>query len=156
MTTSGNIDKDYILWVLLDQTRDTIFKLREDELSQFGATVVEAGVLFVIQRLGDKATPAKISQWMLRQHHTASALLKRMEKKGLIKRTKDPVRGNTWIISLTEKGENISNQSSIRDSLHAVMSVLSEKEQEQLYKYLVKLRDNAIQHATTVKVPFSQ
>lgn len=155
MNTSAYADKDYNLWVLLFQTRDAIFKVRNNELSQYGITIVEAGALFIIQAIGDKATPAKISQWMLRQHHTVTALLKRMENKGLIMRTKDPDRKNTWRVCLTEKGENAYNQSNIRDSLHAVMSVLSENEHEQLEEYLMKLRDKAIKHAISVQVlPF--
>jgi len=155
MNTSAFADKDYNLWVLLSQTRDVIFKVRENELSQYGITAVEATALFVIRVIGDEATPAKISRCMLRQHHTVTALLKRMENKGLIMRTKDPDRKNTWRVCLTEKGQNAYNQSSIRDSLHAVMSIFSENEHEQLEKYLKKLRDEAIKHIISVPVlPF--
>ena len=113
--------------------------------------MVEARALFVIQAIEDKATAAKISRWMLRRHHTVSALLKRMERKGLIMKTKDPDRKNTWVISITEKGQNAYQKSNIRESLHEIMSVLSEEEHEQIESSMKKLRDQAIKH--TVDIP---
>jgi DNA-binding MarR family transcriptional regulator len=122
-------------------------RVRENELQKFGISTVEAGTLYVIKAIGrteGKVTPSKIAKGMLRQHHTVTALLKRMEKKGLITRSKDPDNKGALIIQLTEKGEAARKQSKNRDSLHRVMSVFSEDEKERLEEYLFRLRDNAI------------
>src|SRR4030042_6521186 len=110
-------DQEHTLFILLCQARDAMLRVRDSELSKRGLTAVEAGALHVIHVIGDKATPATISKSMLRQHHSVTALLKRMENKGLVKRTKSPDRKNTWIINLTEKGREAYINSNVRDSL---------------------------------------
>ena len=89
MNAPLSTDQDYNLWVLLHQAKDAVFKAREKELSQYGISAMEAAALFIIQAIGDKATPAEISRWIFREHHTVTALLSRMEKKGLITKVKD-------------------------------------------------------------------
>jgi len=148
-------DHDYNLWVLLHQAKDAVFKAREKELHQYGIAAREAAILFVIQAIGDKATPAKISRWIFREHHTVSSLLSRMEKKGLITRVKASDRKNIWIVSLTEKGQNAYRQSLKRKSIHAVMSSLSENERQQLESYLMKIRDTALKRSVSEPIlPF--
>lgn len=149
MTTSLSRDKDFNLWVLLQQARDAVFKAREKELNQYGITPMEAAVLFTIQVIGDTATPAEIARWIFREHHTATALLNRMEKKGLVRKVKNPDRKSLWIVSLTEKGQNAYRQSVKRESIHTVMSFLSENERQQLESYLRKVRDEALKYAVS-------
>ena len=137
-------DKDFELWVLIHQTRDAIFKLRENELRQHGITTMEAGVLFLIHLIGYKTTPAEISRWIFREPHTVSVLLNRMEKKGLIKKTKNLDRRNLVRISLTEKGKQAYNNTLKRESIRNTIATLSEEERQQLYSYMQKLRDKAL------------
>jgi DNA-binding MarR family transcriptional regulator len=145
-------DQNYILWILLYQARDAILKVRDNELNKYGLTVAEFSTLHVINIIGDEVTPAMISKCMLRQHHSVTALLKRMEKKWLISMTKNIKRKNTWIVSLTEKGKESFRKSYTRDSLTSVMSVLMEDEKSRLVEYLTKLRDKAIRYSTTLQV----
>ena len=66
MKTSVNIDKDYRLAILLYHVKDFIFKARSNELSKYDLTPVEAGAMYIIQGMGDKVTPAKISNHCIR------------------------------------------------------------------------------------------
>jgi len=150
LNTFTNVDKDYKLWILLHQSKDYVAKVRDNELNKFGISIAEGGTLYVIKAIGrieGKVTPSKIAKGMLRQHHTVTALLKRMEKKGLVTRNQDPDNKGALIIRLTEKGETILKQSYDRESLHRVMSVFSDEEKDQLEEYLFRLRDNAIKQA---------
>ena len=141
MTTSIYRDKDFNLWVLLQQARDAVFKARDKELSPYGITPMETAVLFIIQAVGDQVTPAEISRWIFREHHTVTALLSRMQQKELVRKIKNPDRKNLWIVSLTEKGQNAYRQSVKRESIHTAMFLLSENERQQLESYLRKVRD---------------
>jgi len=157
MSAPLSTDQDFSLWVFLHQTRDAVFKAREKELSQYEITTMEAGVLFIIQAIGDKATPAEISRWIFREHHTVTALLSRMEKKGLIMKAKANDLGmkKMWTVSLTEKGENAYRQSVKRESIHTAMSPLSENDRQQLESYLKKVRDQALKHSVSAPtLPF--
>jgi len=107
---------------------------------------MEAVALFIIQAIGDRATPAEISQWVSREHHTVTSLLSRMEKKGLITKAKDLNRKNVWRVSLTEKEQNAYRQSVKRESIHEAMSPLSENESQRLESYLKKVQDKALKY----------
>jgi len=148
-------DSAYRLWVLLSQVDNTIFKAREKELRQIGISPEQAAALFIIQVLDNKGTPAEISRWLLRRPHTVSGLLSRMEKKGLLRKTKDLKRGNLVRVSLTEKGQQVYNQSSQLKSVHDIMSSLSEERRQQLISYLLELRAGALEKfGVTQEPPF--
>ena len=140
-------DPDYSLWVLIRQTRDAIIKSRKNELRRYGISSIQAGVLFTIQAIGNEATPAEISRRLIREPHSISGLLSRMEKRGLVKKTKDLTRKNLVRVSLTKKGGNIFQKSGERKSFHKIMSVLSKEEHQQLMKSLEILRDKALKEA---------
>ena len=137
-------DHDYNLWVLLRQTRDAIIKARARELQQYGISSIQAAVLFTIQAIGDSATPAEISRRLIREPHSVSELLSRMEREGLIKRVKDLPRKNQVRVLITDKGRQAYEQSTEREAIHRIMSVLSEEEHQQLRSCLEKLRDEAL------------
>lgn len=152
MENSWETDQEHTIWMLLYQTRDTMLRVRDGELSNRELTAVEAGALHVINVIGDKATPAMISKVILRQHHSVTALLKRMENKGLITRRRSSNRRNTWIISLSEKGKKAYEKSNVGNSLYEMMSVLSNDEKNQLKGILTKLRNKALAYEQSLQI----
>jgi DNA-binding MarR family transcriptional regulator len=126
-------------WIWLSRTRDAVFSARRKELHRYAISARQASVMFVIQALGDKATPGEISRWLLREPNSVSEFLKRMEKDGLIKRSPDPRRRNVVRVKLTEKGIKAHQKTTKLESIHKVMAVLSEEEIGQLIKLLEKL-----------------
>ena len=129
-------DRDYELWVLLAHTREAMFNSRKKELRKYNINPRESAVLHIVQTLGDRAIPTEIARWLLRKPHSISELLNRMEKRGLIKKTRDVNRRNVIIVSLTEKGQGVYHQSLKRKSMHKIMSSLSNEESQQLRVYL--------------------
>ena len=116
MKDSLAMDQDYMLWWLILHMRRAMFKARSKELLQYGITTAEAAALFVIHVNDNKVTPTEISRWLLRESHSTSCLLARMEKDGLISRTKDLDRKNLVRVTMTEKGHQILNKASKRVS----------------------------------------
>lgn len=140
------VDLRHGLWTLLLRTRKIMYKAREKEHHQHGISLGSSGVLLTILRLGEKATPSAISRDLFLEPHSVSELLKRMEKEGLIKRTKDSKRRNLVHVELTEKGYDAHLESSERESTNAIMSVLTYEEQLELWCLLAKLRASAIEY----------
>jgi DNA-binding MarR family transcriptional regulator len=140
-------DRDYDLWVLVRQTRDAIIKAREKELVQSGISSIQAAVLFTLQAIGNEATPAEISRRLVREPHSVSGLLSRMEKQGLIKKVKNLPRKNMVRVTITEKGQAAYHKSAERASMHEVMAILSENERKELWTLLEKLRDKSLKLA---------
>jgi DNA-binding MarR family transcriptional regulator len=153
MKNISPMDEDYNLWVLLHQTTDAVLRARQKELDQFGISVIEVGVLVVIQAIGEKATPSEISRRIFREPHSVSALLNRMEKKGLVKKTQDLDRKNLVRVSITEKGRQAYDKSTRRKSIYRVISSLSEEERQQLRSFLEKLRTKAFKELTVEYKP---
>lgn len=148
INTNSLIDKDYALIIRFHQARTMIAKVRNKELSQYGVTATQAAVLFFIDLLntsGGKATPGQLSRWLLREPHTVSRILVRMEKDGLVNRLRGSDKKNELNIVLTSKGQQIYNESRKRESFKEIISCLSEEERKQLSSSLNKLRAKAFQ-----------
>lgn len=131
-------------WLLLEQTRNAIFKARDLELEQVGISVAQSAVMFVIHTLEGRARPADIARWLVREPHSISGLLTRMERDGLLKREPDPERRNSVSIVLTAKGKDVCDKTFRRETVREVLSCLSEEERKSLRGTLIKLRDRAL------------
>jgi MarR family transcriptional regulator, transcriptional regulator for hemolysin len=136
--------EDFELARLLTITRDAIRKARQKELNQFNVHIRRASLLRAIDSLGEKATPVAIAQWLLRERHTVSELLGKIEVEGLAKKIRDLDRKNRVRVVLTLKGTKMLEKSIVRTSLHQIISCLSEEDRERLRSLLKKLRARAM------------
>ncbi len=136
-------DADHDLWMLLTHTRYAIYRSREKELQRFGVSPEQVGVMFIVQALGNRATPSEISRFILRQPHTVSALIERMEEKGFVKKEHDLDKKNLVRVSLTDKGQRVYENSTKRGPIHRIMKVLSDEERTLLRGLLEKLHTEA-------------
>ena len=136
--------KDYLTWMLLLQTRDVLLRAREKELRQYGISAEQAWVLFILQAISYRPTPTDIALWMLRKPNTICSLLSRMERKGLVRKTKNSVRKNWVRVELTEKGQQAYYQATKMKSIHKAMSCLSEEKRKQLNLCLSTLREKQL------------
>ena len=137
-------DSDYGVWVALARARDAVFKVRGFELAGYGVSPIETLVLFLVFDARENPTPADLSRLMLREHNSVSGLLRRMESKGLIQRSRDIARRNVWRINLTTKGKEACLGAMKIEVLHAVMSEISESEKQALQAHLNKIADKAL------------
>jgi DNA-binding MarR family transcriptional regulator len=132
-------DEDQDLWLLLTHARYAVFRAREKELQRYGVSPEQVGLLFVVQALGNKATPAALSRFILRQPHTVSALVDRMARRGLVKKVKDLDRKNLVRVVMTEKGQKTYELSTKRGPIHRIMSTLNPEERKQFKDYLERI-----------------
>ena len=132
------------LWALLDQATTAMSRVADNELSQAGITMIQGAVLYYVKNAKEPVIPAHISRWLFREPHTVSQLLMRMEKQGLVKRTKNLDRKNQLRITLTEKGEQAYQKQIEMRVISKILSMLSPEECEKLGANLKKLRDEAV------------
>lgn len=144
-------DPNYKLWVLLHQTRDVFHKVREKEVAKYGITAVQSAVLFVISANDGETTPGIISNWLLREPHTISTTLTRMEKQGLVNKIKNRGRGGELTIRLTEKGKQTYIETANIDIIKEMLSCVSEDERELLRSLLKKLRNKGLKYLFSPK-----
>ena len=132
------------LWALLDQATTAMSRVADNELSQAGITMIQGAVLYFVKNAKEPVIPAHISRWLFREPHTVSQLLMRMEKQGLVKRTKDLDKKNQLRITLTEKGEKAYQKQTETRGIGKILSVLTPEECNKLGASLKKLRDEAV------------
>jgi DNA-binding MarR family transcriptional regulator len=156
MSNVSNANQYYELWVLLQQASDAMFEARENELREYGITAMQAAVLYIVKAIGDEATPAQVSRWILRKPHSVSGILQRMEKAGLVKKTKDLTRRNMVRVTMTDKGRQALSQSMKRKSFQRILSSLSENERQQLRAQLRTVRNKGLKEigVDPRKMPF--
>ena len=146
MKNFSSTDQDYNLWVLLNQTSDLILKARRKELGQYGILPVQAALLSVVKAIGHKAGLVDISQRLFREPNSVTCLVNRMEKAGLVRKSKGLGRKKIRV-TLTKKGEQAYHQSIRQRSIRQIMASLSEVERQQLASSLQTLWDEATKRA---------
>jgi DNA-binding MarR family transcriptional regulator len=144
MTKTKSIDGNYDLWWLLSQVKDAIEKAEMKILENYNLSPRDSKILFLIHELGDNVTILNLAQYCFRQTNSISEHLIRMEKAGLVERTKSD-KGKRLRVKLTDKGLNAYQLiSSEQDLIYNIMSTLSGEEHKQLTVYLELLRDSAL------------
>ena len=133
------LDKNLAIWVASRIVNDALIVARVDELDKLRITPRQASVLFMIDTLGQGATPAEIARGALRRPHTVSHMLSMLEKDGLIEKHADLPRANQVRISLTEKGKKIYDKSARQDAIKRILATLTDEERESYRQVLAKL-----------------
>ncbi len=144
-TENYNVENELELWWLMHQTTHLMERAREKEMKKVSLSVVQAGILFAIQVLGNRATPAELARWHSREPHTISGVLNGMVSKGLVEKIKDLDRRNLVRVAITDKGKEIYNEYVVkRGSIHDMISTLTEEEQQTLWSFLSRMRAKAL------------
>jgi DNA-binding MarR family transcriptional regulator len=137
-------DEFFYLWVLIAQTKDAILKARERDYARYGISNDRRAVLYIIQNHGGEAAPVDIARDLFRELHSVTEMLKRMEKAGLVTRSKGTGRSKV-VVRLTDEGRDVFNQSLHAGTDERIFSVLTKKERDRLAQSLWKLRSKVLQ-----------
>jgi len=147
-------EQEFKLWVMLEQAQSAVFAAREKELAQFGISPMKAAVLFIANSIGRQATPAEIARWILRKSHTVSGLLDRMEKDGLVTRAKNLPKKNLVRVTITAKGQKALRQAMKREYIRRIFASVPEKNRQELYDQLEKIREKGLKLSGFPKPPY--
>ena len=139
----ASTNKEFELYKWLQRTSNISLKIRGKELLSHGVSAMHAAVLDTVLEIGEKATPAEIARRLVREPHSISNLLNRMEKQGIVCKVNDLDRKNLKRVVLTQKGRDTYAKISERNSLVSLMSNISNDEYNQLVEKLKKILANA-------------
>lgn len=143
MNDAIQLDEYYTLWRLLSQTRSAIFKVRHKKVGHY-VHPNQGAALVSIWSMNGQVTPAMLARRLYLEPHSVSELIIRMEKKGLVRKTRDSKRGNVVRISITDKGREVCRKSMGQDLIHDIISALSDEQREQLRACLTILHKEAL------------
>lgn len=145
MKTKPNTSRENDIWTLLNQAQHAAERAAETEMRQLGIPKMHAEVLSLVKSTEGPVTPADIARLLFREPHTISGLLNRMEKQGLVKRVKDLKRKNLVRVAITDKGEKAYRKMGDAEVIHDILSSLTAKEQDDLKRYLEKIRRRGLE-----------
>ncbi len=143
----------YDLWGAINLTRDAVLKVRSRELMKCNLSVEQSGILYLLAILDHEPTLTEVSMYLVKELHSLSKTVMRMENLGLLKRAKDAKRKNVLRLSLTDEGRQAYTCARNRESIEWIMSVLSEKEEQQLTSCLNKILNRALEQLGINKLP---
>lgn len=139
MNKSLTNQSNFKLWVQIGKLSHSIILARQRELSQHGVPVRQYQVLRIIEDLGAKATLSRISLEAERTPNVISRQTIRMEKDGLLKRSKYKPKSNLLTLELTQKGLDILSIAKKSKSIDGIFLILSLEERNQLESTIKKL-----------------
>ena len=133
----------YDLWSVFDRAHFAIARLRELELAQHDLTIEQASILYVLTKLGGKATVKELENETMRQHHSILMLINGMAKTGLVYKVKD-TDNRRYKITVTKEGQTIYNNvttASIKESFAVLPDQCQVQLKNLLFALLVKSRE---------------
>ena len=145
MSAENRERESFYLWALIRNISHLMGRARDRELSRYGLTVTQSAILSAVKRLGEAATPGSVALFLYRESTTISNTLIRMEKQGLVKRTRDPMRRREVRITLTPPGEDALREAGKRDIINRALAGLTEAESREMIEKLEPLRDVLLQ-----------
>ncbi len=133
-------------WSRLQMATTALNRARDLELAKIGLNMPQAEVLYCLKIAKEPMTPMKLCRMMFKQPHTVSAMVHRMESRGLVVTRRDMKRKNWVRVSLTRKGEEAFERWSKTTMVPDVaFSSLSTKEREALSAITKKLHAKSVE-----------
>jgi DNA-binding MarR family transcriptional regulator len=133
-------DPDINLLIMFDQSNSVITTAIELELKHLHITQPQVRILTMLSRENRPVTIDELADWTFKEFNSVSTLINRMEKHGLVKKTRKNEDLKTYIVP-TEKGSTLYHKKVTELSIHMSFGELSDEEKKQLYNILKKIRD---------------
>ena len=132
-------------WIRLRQAAGVANRIVEVELGKLGTTLAQVDVLTILSLSKGSLTPGEIAAYVFREKHSASALLTRMQRAGLVKKVRSRRDQRVVKIQIQPKGrELIAKALGVEYRADLLASNFTEEEVRQFDGYLKRLRDASL------------
>ena len=132
-------------WIRLRQAAGVTNRIVEVELGKLGTTLAQVDVLTILSLSKGSLTPGEIAAYVFREKHSASALLTRMQRAGLVKKVRSRRDQRVVKIQIQPKGrELIAKAVGVEYRADLLVSNFTEEEVRQFDGYLKRLRDASL------------
>lgn len=137
---------EMIDWLRLQMATTALNRARELELAKIGLNTSQAEILYCLKIAREPMTPMRLSRMLCKQPHTVSAMVHRMESRGLVVVKRDMKRKNWIRVSLTKRGEASLNLWAAATTVPDVaLSSLTDRERKMLSSITKKLHGKALE-----------
>jgi len=128
------------LWLVIMRSHRALTRLAEESITKAGLCLTDFAALEALLHKGP-LTISEIQGKVLLASGSMTAAVDRLEKLGLVVRKSSPSDRRARVVQLTPEGRRLAASSYEQHAkdLEALMSALSEKEKQQLYRSLKRL-----------------
>ncbi|MFC1905419.1 MarR family winged helix-turn-helix transcriptional regulator [Chloroflexota bacterium] len=137
---SSGIDLAKSAWLVCHRACNLIARCEEALFARAGISPQQFGVLYAINEIEEPVTVSKIADFIERDRNTISMIVDRMEKAGLVERTRDLNDRRSVRIVATKKGKSLF-QHSLNDQI-ALISRLAVAFQDGELEVAIRLLEN--------------
>ncbi len=141
-------EPNFKLWLLFASIHHKMVSLRENELKPYNITTGQLRMLRIIESLGSKAILSEVAKIVERKLDVISRQASMMEKDGLITRIRDKPKSSLLRLELTDKGQELLKTINSSQGLNEVLSVLTEKERQQMSSALKRVLTKLNKYST--------
>jgi len=138
-------------FMLLQRTRDLLFRCEDQAVAEFGITAEQYSVLMAMKGLDDPVKVTDVARRLERKVNSVSMLVDRMVNAGLVTRERDLPDRRAVRLGLTGKGQEASERAApvVLRLVEELLSPLSHEDMDTLVTLLDNLRENARKHLGT-------
>lgn len=135
-------------WLLCHQTFNLVSKCEDVMFAKAGTTTQQHAVLMAIKYINDPVKPTDVASWLDRNTNAITLIIDRMERDGLVKRVRDLRDRRSLRLIMTQKGEELLEQTTIPgwELVEEILSCLSEEELKTFNSIMEKVREKAFQY----------
>ena len=129
-------------WLLIHQTHRLLEKNDKAVMKEAGLTPRKHAVLLAMHSIPSPPKVNEVAAWLDRNPNGISRLIDRMEKDGLVERTRDTVDRRAARLTVTPKGEGCYKKANelFRQHCRDIFAALSEEELAVLSKIMGSIR----------------
>jgi DNA-binding MarR family transcriptional regulator len=133
------------LWYLLQQTYLLSFRHLEQVTSKEGLSHSQAAALAVLDAAGRALPLSHLARYLTQEAQSTTELADRLERRGLVRRTRDARDRRLVLLELTPEGREVAAriQPGIAEGGEQLLSPLNERERAKLAELLRPMRDRA-------------
>jgi DNA-binding MarR family transcriptional regulator len=135
------LKNNYEIWGVFVKIQKLIARERDIELTRYGISPEQSHILHHLHDQGGSSTLNLIASFSLVSHNAASLMVRRMEKQGLVDRTKTQ-NSKQFRVSITQKGRDVFDKMP-KISVEMTFSTLTLEEKRQFLICLKKLEERA-------------
>lgn len=139
-------DNPYLTaWIRLRQAAGAANRLVEVDLGKLGTTLAQVDVLTILSLSKGSLTPGEIASYVFREKHSASALLTRMQRAGLVKKVRSRKDQRVVKIQIQPKGRELMAKAlGVEYRADLMASCFTDEEIRQFDSFLKRLRDASL------------
>jgi len=135
-------------WLLAHRTHDLLRKCEDKVLGEYNITTEQCTALIAIEYLDDPVRPTDVARLLLRKGTSASMIIDRMVKAGLVRRVRDRHDRRVVRVVITSKGRETFERATpaFWGLIEEILSSLSYEDKHTLISLLERLRDTAFEY----------